>query len=73
MSKLKQFIKMIVPQLIINFIIGRKSSQNYKIIKNPDLTKLKNKYQTTWQDTSLPSKQLKLVKNNYPILPISRQ
>jgi len=67
MLALKNFVKKILPNSVIALIAARhKSSQNYKILKNPDLAKLKIKYQQTWRDASLPGKQLKLVKKQLP-------
>jgi len=63
---LKKFIKKLLPQSIINFIANRRNSQNYRILKNPNLAKLKIRYQQTWQNTSLPNRQLKLVIKQLP-------
>ena len=64
---LKKFIKKLLPPAIINLLATRHNgSQNYKILKNHDLAALKKKYQNTWQEKSLPNKQLKLVKKQLP-------
>jgi len=68
MITIKKIIKKIIPrslQKIIRKILNifnnkNKVSDNYKIIKNPDLNELREKYNNAWKNNSLPYKQLKL-------------
>lgn len=66
-GQLKSLIKKVLPKTLIDLIAKQsKVSTDYKILNNPDLDKLKNKYQNAWQNNSLPTKQLKIVKKKLP-------
>jgi len=72
--KIKNLIKKILPKNLLKWIKKYISffhtqdtiSKNYQILKNPNLIKLRAKYNDAWKDSSIPQKQLKLSKKEMP-------
>lgn len=72
---MKELIKKIIPQplwqLLVNFkrfiLRSRTISGNYRIIPDPDISKLKKEYDNAWKDKKLPTRQ----KEYLPANPLS--
>ena len=73
MDIFKIILKKIIPKSIIRWVKklipplnSYKVSKNYKILNNPDLNELKNKYNNAWKSQSIPKEQIELTKKQLP-------
>lgn len=73
MAILKKIIKKITPKFIISWVKkiipsfnSGKISRDYKVLNNPNLNELKNKYNNAWKSQSIPKEQIELTKEQLP-------